>query len=199
MFFAPIYELGIITPSKRKGVLSKANLFRQLLIKNLKKWSHKVTLKKTLLTLLSLFLVLAFIGCSENTDQQSSSPTSSVSGTNLDTTSASSKDRGSQPMALATATAQVSIKGPKNLSYTVQFKQGNTVVWQSAPFTMPLGKRVISGTVTAGYNYTANAWVNGIGVQSHTWPSQCVSGTTHLGCLQFDTAGDPTPWTGSCP
>jgi len=36
-----------------------------------------MTLKKTLLTMLPLFLVLAFIGCSKNSDQQSS-PTSSV-------------------------------------------------------------------------------------------------------------------------
>lgn len=141
---------------------------------------------------------MALVGCSENADQQSS-PTSSVSGTTVDTSSVNSKDRGSQPAALATAIAQVTIKGPWYLSFIVQFKQGNTVVWQSAPFTMPLGKKVVSGTVPAGCNYTANAWVNGIGVESHTWPAQCVSGTYHLGCLQFDTAGDPTPWQGNCP
>jgi len=59
---------------------------------------------------------------------------------------------------------------------------------------LPLGKPLISVSgLPVGCGYTANVRVNGVGVQPHTWPSKRISGTTHLGCLQFDTAGRPDP------
>ncbi len=97
-------------------------------------------------------------------------------------------------------TAQMSLKGPTSFTYTVQFIQNGVVRWQNTSVTLPLGYRIISVSgLPSGCNYIAKAWVNGVGTQSNTWPSKCVSGTTHLGCLQFGYDGEPQPWTGNCP
>jgi hypothetical protein len=162
-----------------------------------------VTLKKTLLTLLSLFLVLAFIGCSENADQQSnptSSYTTAVKGDTLVVT-ITGDEKGSPNMALSTATATFSVRGPSNLGYwTFQVQQNGYVWWQSTTMTLPGGYRYVSiSGLPAGCGYIANVWNNFVGIQSHTWPSKCISGSTHLGCLQFNSVGEPSPWQGSCP
>jgi hypothetical protein len=95
--------------------------------------------------------------------------------------------------------AQVTVKGSSFLSYTVQLLRNGTLIAQDNSFTLPGGVRTKTWTgVQSGCGYTANVFVNGVGVQSHTWPSKCVSGTTLLGCLQFNMAGEPTPWTGVC-
>lgn len=97
-------------------------------------------------------------------------------------------------------TARVNIKGPSfGVSYTVQIWQNGVLKAQQTGITLPLGCRLLSYTVPSGCGYIANAWVEGIDVESHTWPSKCVSGTTHLGCLQFGYDGEPQPWSGPCP
>ncbi len=95
--------------------------------------------------------------------------------------------------------ASVTVKGPSLFSYTVQLIRNGQVIAQNTNFTIPAGVRTMTWTnVPNGCDYYANVWVNGIGAQSHTWPSKCVSGSTLLGCLAFNIAGDPTPWTGTC-
>ncbi len=97
-------------------------------------------------------------------------------------------------------TAQVTLRGPTSVSYTVQIWQNGQKMAEDTNVSLPFGYRTISFTgLSSGCGYIANAWVNGIGVESHTWPSKCVSGTTHLGCLQFGYDGEPEPWSGSCP
>lgn len=96
-------------------------------------------------------------------------------------------------------TAQVTVKGSSFFSYTVQLWRNGVLIAQQTNFTTPAGVRTKTWTgVPAGYGYIANVYVNGVGVESHTWPSKYVSGTTLLGCLQFNMAGEPTPWTGDC-
>jgi hypothetical protein len=98
------------------------------------------------------------------------------------------------------ATAQVTIRGSWLASYTVQIWQNGVLRAQNTGITLPLGYRIVSfSNLPSGCGYIANVWVNGVGIQSHTWPSKCVSGTTHLGCLQFNMAGEPEPWSGNCP
>ncbi len=97
-------------------------------------------------------------------------------------------------------TAQVTIQGPSVWGpYTVQFIQNGVVKWQDTNVTLPGNYRTISATVPSGCGYIANVWLNSVGTQSHTWPTKCVSGTTHLGCLRFNSGGEPSPWQGSCP
>jgi hypothetical protein len=97
-------------------------------------------------------------------------------------------------------TVQMSLKGPTSFTYTVQFIQNGVVRWQNTNVTLAGGYKFISiSGLPSGCGYIANAWVNQIGTQSHTWPSKCVSGTRHLGCLQFGYDGEPQPWIGNCP
>lgn len=98
-------------------------------------------------------------------------------------------------------TASVTIRGPwYGVSYTVQFWQNGVLRHQKTDLTLPVGYRTYSVYgLPSGCGYIANVWVNGVGEESHTWPAKCVSGTTHLGCLQFDMSGSPEPWSGSCP
>ncbi|MFA6198052.1 MAG: hypothetical protein WC734_02730 [Patescibacteria group bacterium] len=98
-------------------------------------------------------------------------------------------------------TARVAIKGPSyGVSYTVQPWQNGVLRAQNTNVTLVNGYRnVIFYNIPPGCGYIGNAWLNGVGIESHTWPSKCVSGTTQLGCLQFNGAGEPEPWSGSCP
>ncbi len=144
-----------------------------------------------------LALVLVFTGCSQ---QEQSNLTSSAM--TADTTSFSVKDGETPSTALSTATVSVTLRGINGLlgSFTVE-------IWQNgikrATRQVSLGytgyKTEYFYGMPTGCGYIANAWQNGIGIESHTWPSKCVSGSTHLGCLQFNTAGVPVPWQGSCP
>lgn len=95
--------------------------------------------------------------------------------------------------------AQVTVKGSSYYSYTVELWRNGNLISRKTDFVTPGGVKTMKWTgVSAGCGYIANVYVNGYGVQSHTWPSQCVSGTTLLGCLQFNLMGDPVPWTGDC-
>lgn len=107
---------------------------------------------------------------------------------------------GSAGTALAD-TAKVTIRGPSyGTTYTVQFWQNGVLRHQKTDLTLPGGYRTYSVSgLPGGCGYIANVWLNGVGEESHTWPSKCVSGTTHLGCLEFNIAGEPSPWQGGCP
>jgi len=97
-------------------------------------------------------------------------------------------------------TAQVTLRGPTLVSYTVQIWQNGVLRAQKTDVTLLFGYNTIPFyNLPSGCGYIANVWMNGVGIESHTWPSKCVSGTTHLGCLQFNMAGEPEPWSGSCP
>ncbi len=99
-------------------------------------------------------------------------------------------------------TAKVAIQEPwYGCSYTVQIWRNGTLVQQNTNVTLltPGYRNVIFYNIPSGCGYIADAWMNGVGVHSHTWPSTCVSGTTQIGCLQFDGLGEPSPWIGSCP
>jgi hypothetical protein len=97
-------------------------------------------------------------------------------------------------------TVKMSLKGPTSVTYTVQFIQNGVVRWQNTSVTLIGGYKLISiSGLPSGCQYIANAWINSVGSQSHTWPPKCVSGSTHLGCLQFGYDGEPQPWTGPCP
>lgn len=97
------------------------------------------------------------------------------------------------------ASAQVTVKGSSLYSYTVELWQNGNLIARKTDFTTPAGVKTMTWNgVSSGCGYIANVYVNGIGVQSHTWPSKCVNGTTLLGCLAFNIAGEPTPWIGDC-
>lgn len=97
-------------------------------------------------------------------------------------------------------TAQVTVRGPTVWGpYTIQFIQNGVVRHQNTSYVLIGGYRTYSATVPDGGGYIANVWLNSVGTQSHTWPTKSVSGTTHLGCLQFNVGGEPEPWSGSCP
>ena len=148
-----------------------------------------------LVALLAVSIGLMLVDCSSTDDNPNPiSPTVTNSSGSL------TKRKNDPQIPLITATAQVTIRGSWLMSYTVQIIQNSTVRAQNTNVTLPLGYRTISFSgLPTGCGYIAKVWANGIGVQSNTWPSKCLSGTTHLGCLQFDMAGDPEPWSGSCP
>jgi hypothetical protein len=97
-------------------------------------------------------------------------------------------------------TARVKLKGPSwGVTYTIQIRQNGVLRAQQTGIILTTGLWTYSYTVPSGCGYIADVWMEGVGVHSNTWPSKCVSGTTHLGCLQFNNAGEPEPWTGNCP
>jgi len=159
-----------------------------------------VTYKKVLLTFLSLFLIVALIGCSE-TAQEPSPTSSSTTVEGVDSITVTIKDPETPSTALATATATFAVRGPSNLGYyTMQIWQNGVLRWQNTSVTLGGNYKFVSiSGLPAGCGYIANVWINAVGTQSHTWPSKCISGTTHLGCLEFNSAGEPSPWQGSCP
>lgn len=160
-----------------------------------------VTYKKVLLTFLSLFLLVALIGCSENAQEPSPTSSSYTTVQKGDTLMITFDDRERPTTALATATATFSVRGPTNLGYwTMQIIQNSTVRWQNTAVVMGSNYKFVSiSGLPVGCGYIAKVWNNFAGIQSNTWPSKCISGTTHLGCLEFNDAGEPSPWQGSCP
>jgi hypothetical protein len=95
-------------------------------------------------------------------------------------------------------TAQVSIDGARGY-YTVEFVRNGQVIVRDTNVRNGFGQVKVCRSVPDGDGYYARVWHNAYGIKSNTWPPKTVSGTTHLGCLRFNYAGEPIPWVGPCP
>ncbi len=149
-----------------------------------------------ILFLVILALSLGLIVCSSVEEQIN--PTSSKA---IDFKNSSTKNENDYPDVIYSANAQVTLRGPTVWgTYTVQIIQNGVVRWQNTNVILYGGYRTITVYgLPDGCGYIGKAWINAVGSQSNTWPSKCISGTTHLGCLEFNMGGEPSPWQGSCP
>jgi hypothetical protein len=96
------------------------------------------------------------------------------------------------------ANVVVTIAGTRG-AYTVQFFR-NGAVYRTCHVTNQLGtvNFMLQGMPDYSSCY-AKATFDLFPTPSNTWPPKYgVTGTVHLGCLNFDS-GTPIPWSGACP